>query len=57
MALSISYQEMSSTNKLNPQHSPDSISKGCFGKYKHIKELPETQSAQQSQISQCVLKT
>lgn len=38
MALSISYQEMSSTNKLNPQLRPNSISKDCFRKYKHIKE-------------------
>lgn len=55
MASSISYQEISRTHKLNPQCSPNSISKGCFRKYKHIKEQPETQSAQQSQISQlCV---
>lgn len=37
MALSISYQEISSTNKRNPQRSPYSISKGWFRKYKHIK--------------------
>lgn len=34
--------EISEANKLNPQPSFNSISKGRFRKYKHIKEEPET---------------